>query len=370
LCYREAAESPSASEGDLQRTDFMRAAEAGIITRDQAERLAAFFSATGIGAPSAAAAAGPRFDLAHALWYLGALIVMGAMGLFSTLAFGMMGAPALLATAVIYAVGLAAVGHHLWDSRGLRTPGGLLITAAVAMVPLALYAILDMSDWWGGLGRPGTYQGFYKYIKGGWLPIEIGTLAACLIALGFYRFPFIVFVAAVMIWFMSMDVADLLRGQESWTSWELRRNVSLVFGLVMISFAWAVDIWRKDADFGFWLHLVGALTFFGGLSLQDSGSEIGKLVYCLICLGMIGFGVFLSRRVYAVFGGLGLFGYVGHLAWKVFSNVLIFPFVMSAVGIGVIWFGIKFHRNADRISAWFDAKMPDALKRLRPAVRG
>ena len=29
----------------------------------------------------------PRFDLSHVLWYAGALIIMGAMGLFSTLAF-------------------------------------------------------------------------------------------------------------------------------------------------------------------------------------------------------------------------------------------------------------------------------------------
>jgi hypothetical protein len=200
--------------------------------------------------------------------------------------------------------------------------------------------------------------------------MELATLAASAMALRFYRFPFIVFVAAVMIWFMSMDVADLLRGRESWTSWELRRNVSLAFGLVLIPIAWAVDLRRKDADFGFWLHLVGAITFFGGLSLQHSGSEIGKLVYCAICLGMIGFAVFLSRRVYAVLGGLGLFAYVGHLAWKVFDNVVIFPFIMSAIGIGVIWLGLRYHRNADRISGWFDANLPAGLKRLRPAVRG
>jgi hypothetical protein len=327
----------------MLRADFDGAVRAGIINAEQADRLAAHFAAFR-RSPGTVEGVGPaRFDLAHALWYLGALIVMGAMGLFSTLAFGSLGAKALLVIAMVYAAGLWFAGDHLWRTKGLTTPGGLLITAAVAMAPLALYALFDMFGWWGG-GAPGTYQGFYKYIAGGWLPIEIGTLAACLVALRFYRFPFIVFVAAVMIWFMSMDVADILRGTEAWTSWELRRNVSLAFGLVMIPFAWWVDTRRTDAD-------------------------IGKLIYCLICLAMIGFGVFLSRRVYAVFGAMGLLGYVGHLAWKVFSNVVIFPFVMSAVGIAVIWLGLKYHRNADRISAWFDAKLPAVLKRLRPEVR-
>jgi hypothetical protein len=351
------------------RAELNRAVAAGIITADQAERLAAFMSSPG-PAEAQARAAGPRFDAAHVLWYLGALIVMGAMGLFSTLAFGAMGAPALLATAVIYGGGLAAAGRHLWHRRGLRTPGGLLVTAAVAMAPLGVFALQDMFGWWTTAGgQPGRYQSFFTVIKGGWLPMEIATLAACAVALRFYRFPFILFVAAVMIWFMSMDVADLVRGTELWASWEVRRNVSLVFGLAMIAVAWAVDIRRTDQDFGFWLHLVGAVTFFGGLSLQNSGSEIGKLVYCLICVGLIAFSVFLSRRVYAVFGGVGLFGYVGHLAWRVFDDVLIFPFVMSAFGIGVIWLGIKFHRNADRIGAWVEANLPAWLKRLRPAVR-
>jgi hypothetical protein len=353
----------------MRRDDFDGAIRAGIISIEQADRLVAHFAAIGHVSNTGEVTRSSRFDFAHALWYLGALIVMGAMGLFSTLAFGTLGARALLVIALVYAAGLWFAGDHLWRTKGLTTPGGLLITSAVAMAPLALYALFDMFGWWGG-GSPGTYQGFYKYIAGGWLPIEIGTLAACLVALRFYRFPFIVFVAAVMIWFMSMDVADLLRGKEAWTSWELRRNVSLAFGLVMIPFAWWVDTRRTDADFGFWLHLVGAVTFFGGLSLQQSGSEIGKLIYCLICLGMIGFGIFLSRRVYAVFGAMGLLGYVGHLAWKVFSNVVVFPFVMSAVGIAVIWLGLKYHRNADRIGAWVDANLPEAVKRLRPAVRG
>ncbi|MGL4241591.1 MAG: hypothetical protein ACRCTI_10815, partial [Beijerinckiaceae bacterium] len=64
----------------MTRSDLDRAVNAGIISSDQAERLAQFFAA----APDGSAAAPSRFDLAHALWYLGALIVMGAMTMFST----------------------------------------------------------------------------------------------------------------------------------------------------------------------------------------------------------------------------------------------------------------------------------------------
>ena len=60
---------------------------------------------------------GPRFDFAHLLWYAGALIVMTAMGLFSTLAFSQMGGAALTVTAVVYAAAFTAAGHYLWHVK-------------------------------------------------------------------------------------------------------------------------------------------------------------------------------------------------------------------------------------------------------------
>ena len=50
---------------------------------------------------------------------------------------------------------------------------------------------------------------------------------------------------------------------------------------------------------------------------MSSDSEIGKFVYFLINLGMLLFGVAIGRRVYTVFGALGITGYLGHLSYKV-----------------------------------------------------
>src|SRR5215207_9590258 len=85
------------------------AVRAGIITADQAAQLAAFYgrdagtAASEAALPLAAGAKPSVFDLTHVLWYAGALIVMDAMGLFSTLAFSLMGGAALTVTALVYA---------------------------------------------------------------------------------------------------------------------------------------------------------------------------------------------------------------------------------------------------------------------------
>ena len=81
------------------------------------------------------------------LWYAGALIVIGAMGWFTTLAFAALGGGVLAVIAVIYAIVLTVAGDRLWRQR-LRIPGGLLITVAVTMAPLFVYGVQDALGWW------------------------------------------------------------------------------------------------------------------------------------------------------------------------------------------------------------------------------
>src|SRR5690242_6900078 len=106
-------------------TDLRAASEAGVLDSAQLARLLDFLRQR--EQPSEALVAPPRFDFAHLLWYAGALIVMTAMGLFSTLAFSQMGGMALTVTAAVYAAAFTAGRHYLWHNKGLRVPGGLLI---------------------------------------------------------------------------------------------------------------------------------------------------------------------------------------------------------------------------------------------------
>ncbi|HVT56141.1 MAG TPA: hypothetical protein VHD34_08850 [Xanthobacteraceae bacterium] len=344
-------------------SDLRAAAAAGIIDSASADKLIDFLAARG---PSSSAAPVPKFDAAHLLWYAGALIVIGAMGMFSTLAYSQMGGTALTATAIAYAIAFTLVGHNLWHKRDLKTPGGLLITIAVSMAPLAIYGIQEELGWWGKFGKPGTVHDFYTWIKGSWVFMEIGTVAAGVIALRFFRFPFIVAVIAVALWFMSMDIVPWIAGDAK-PSWELKRQVSVWFGLAVLVVAWGVDYRGRDADFAFWLHLFGLMAFWGGITATESSNEFGKAMYCLMNVGLLFVAIFIVRRAYAVFGAFGISAYLSHLAEVVFKNSLLFPFALSLIGVGVIAAGLIYHRKQQAIRAWFNANLPEALLRLRPA---
>ena len=151
------------------------------------------------------------------------------MGLFSTLAFSQMGGKGLITTAIAYAAAFTIAGDRLWR-RGQITVGGLLVAIAVSMVPLAVYGVQDQFHLWSSVGEPGAYSGFYVWIKGSWLPMEIAAVVAAALALRFYPFPFIISIIAVAFWFMSMDVVAWITGNND-GSFELRRTCRLASAL-------------------------------------------------------------------------------------------------------------------------------------------
>jgi hypothetical protein len=344
--------------------DLRAAQAAGVIGAEDLTRLLAFLAGRQRQAGAGSGAA-PRqqFDAAHLLWYAGALIVIGAMGLFSTMAFSQLGGGALAATAIGYAIAFTFAGNYLWQ-RSLTVPGGLLIAIAVAMAPLAVFGIQKELGWWGQYGEPGAYNGYYVWIKGSWIFMDAATILAGIVALRFYRFPFIVSVIACALWFMSMDLTPwVFRNPHPY--WSEYRLVSIWFGLAVIAAAWVVDFARQPR-FAFWLHFAGLLAFWGGISASEGGSEAAKALYCLLNAGLLAAALVLSRQVYAVFGALGISLYLGHLASSVFKDSLLFPFALSLIGIGVLASGLLYRRKQDAIEAWMAANLPEPLLRLRP----
>jgi hypothetical protein len=64
-----------------------------------------------------------------------------------------------------------------------------------------------------------------------------------------------------------------------------------------------------------------------------------------------------------------VFGYVGHLAWEIFEDSLVFPFVLSAVGLAIIALGILYARNRERVERGVLSRVPKGLRRLLPTER-
>jgi len=345
--------------GTIRRTELDGAVRGGILSAAQADQLVAFLE-TDVTQP--AGRAGPRFTFVHVLYYLGGMIAIGAMSIFMTLGWNALGGWGGFVTAVLYAVLALTLTHWFLEAKQLEIPAGITATLAVVMVPLAIFGAQMALGYWTDTK---SYRDYHVFIDWRWLMMEFGTLAVGAILLWRYRFPFMLMPIAVTLWYMSMDLVPFLLGQERVYDWEIRKFISVWFGLAMTLVAFWVDLRsRFSRDYAFWLYLFGVVTFWGGLSLMNSGSELGKLAYCGINVAMILLGAVIGRRVFAVFGGLGVAGYLGYLSYKVFKDSMIFPLALSLVGLAIIGLGVLWQRREAQWSAKLRGFLPGPLREL------
>lgn len=333
---------------------FDEAVRRGLVSREQADQLWQFFRE----AEPPTEASGSRFTFSNVLYYFGGILAIGAMTLFMTLGWQVLGGWGIFATATVYAVAALAGSRYLLN-KGLKTPAGILAALATALVPLAVYGLqLGMGLW--PIERP--YRDYHYWIDWRWVVMELATLAAGASVLFFYRLPFVVMPVAITLWYMSMDFAPLLAGGDD-SSWVYRKAVSMVFGVVMILVATYVDVRsRRKPDYGFWLYLFGTAAFWGALSLSDSNSQLGKFLYACLNVCMIFAGAIIARRVFTIFGGIGLFGYLGYLSYSVFKDSILFPVALTALGLAIVFGGVLWQRHEDGISRGFRSWLPAPLR--------
>jgi hypothetical protein len=306
----------------------------------------------------------PTFEVAHISYYLGALLIIGAMGWFVTNAWDRLSGSTITAIAVGYGILFGVIGVRLFQRASTRIPGGLLTTVAVCMTPLAVYGIERSLSWWPA-GDPGSYTRFHPFINASWVLMELATIVVSAIALRFVRFPFITAPAAYALWYLSMDSTALFFGAH----WTFRQEcrISIVFGLVMLIAAYLLEH-KSELDFSFWLYLFGLLTFTGGLTLIGGGSQLGKAIYCLIHLAMIVLAIILQRRAFLIFGAIGVFTYLMGEAQGYFRNSLGFTFSLTLIGILFIAAGIAYKRNEKLLEAKLSPFIPSRIRHRHAAL--
>ncbi|MGH8807210.1 MAG: DUF2157 domain-containing protein [Noviherbaspirillum sp.] len=355
----------------FKREDLQAAADAGVLNPAEIDGLLAFLSQRYAQSPQHTA----RFSGTHILYYLGGMLAICAASLFANLAVEAFGMGALLLLSVLYA--LAAIGIAVkLEKHGFGIPAGIFATLAIALVPLAVYALQHVLGFWADGTHAQHYRDYHRYIDWRWLVMELATLAAGVALLWRFRYPFLTMPIAVTLWYMGMDIVPALVMQaggdpDNWfggATWELRKKVSLAFGLVMLLFAFWVDLRsRKGKDYAYWLYLFGLLTFWGALSMMHAGGLAGKLLYLALNFGLVFIGAVLGRRVFAVFGGIGIALVLGDLSWNLFKDSFAFVLILSLLGFALIGIGLWWSRHEAVLAQRLRALLPDDLRELLEA---
>jgi hypothetical protein len=350
----------------LEREDFDWAVQQNLITPEQGESL---WNAFLDRYPPEDQENQPRFNVANVAYYLGALIVITAMGWFMTRAWERFGGAGLFSIALFYALCFIFSGKNLYFRQNLQVPGGLLFTMAVAMTPLAIYGLQRWTGFWQA-DDPGMYRGFHTWVKGSWFLMELGTIIAGLVTLKFVKFPFLTAPIAFSLWYLSMDLTPLLFGENDYT-WKNRLWVSFWFGIGCLIVAYLIDLRcrRSQGDFAFWIYLFGLIVFWFSILVLANDNEWERFLFCLANVGLILLSLLLKRRLFTVFGGIGVFAYLSYLSYQVFADSLLFPFALTALGIGIIYIGFLYQHHYQTLTRFIDSYIPSEWRNLLPKER-
>ena len=336
---------------NITRHKLQRAVESKIISEPQADALFNFLKQLPTSSPA--------YNFTNVLYYFGGMLAIGAMTLFMNLGWETFGGWGIFVLSLLYAlVGLCL--SSIFHQRQLSIPAAICATFVTCLTPLAIYGLQLGMGWW---PDQSVYRGYHYYIQWHWMFMELGTLIVGVILAWIYRYPFMVMPIAVTLWYMSMDITAMLTGGA--LDFALSAQVSMYFGLLIIFIAIFVDVRsRHSADFAFWLYFFGVMAFWFGLSSHYSDSGLQRFIYCCVNLILIGAGVLLVRRVFVVFGALGVTLYLGELSWTLFKDSLIFPLALTLIGFFIIFLGIVWQKHEKRLTLQMRLMLPKPLQEL------
>lgn len=281
------------------------------------------------------------------LYYFGGFISILSITLFMTLTLDNFGKEGLL----IF-TGILFISSLLFESRlskkGYYRAAGVMVTFALCLVPLAVFLIQSLIGMYDTiLGE--DYTKYHEVISGKWIFIEFVTLFVGAILLWKYKYPFIMFPVTITLWYLSMDLVVLFIGDDYY-SYDIRRQFSLYFGICLTLFGIYIDYRsNRNKDFSYWLYLVGVASFWFGMTLNDSDSELAKFIYFLINFAMLVLGSLLLRKVFWLFGSIGSIIYFAHLS-DLFRDVFSFTLFSIACGFSFIYFGVWWNKNGHKIN--------------------
>jgi hypothetical protein len=294
------------------------------------------------------------FNFANLWYYFGGFLAITAVTIFMSLSYDAFKETGVL----ILSISLFIVGLLLSKKYAEHpVPAGIFATFSICLVPLITYCIQVLT----GLMHT-DYDEYHRYIRWNWIAIELTTLIVASVMLYIRRFPFMVFPVAITIWYLSMDFAMLFT-DHSYSNFEFRRQISVVFGIITLFLALYVDTRsQRSQDYSYWLYIIGTICFWFGMTMSHSDSQLDKFFYFCINFSMMTVGVLLARRVLTVFGAAGALIYTGQLSRTVFHDDLLFSLVLIALGFCFIRLGMWWSKNNQRISETLQSRLSDKTR--------
>lgn len=339
---------------NFNELDLLKAQKAGVISSETFAKLLEYLknSTNGDIVPNNSNSSNltrktSKFNIENFLYYFGAFIIISTMVWYLGSIWDKFGHGGLLVISILYFVLFIIIGNFFWK-KDKKTPGGLLYVCAVSVIPLLVWAFECLV---GIMPKElDTYSDFHVFIRQGWIMMELATISVGCIFLKYRKFPLLTLPICYSGWYLSMDIVPLCLGQAIEPTWGMRNFATVVFALLMLGYALKLDNKKQGTeDYSHWLYIFGATMLWGViisiLAQFELDNEFAYFLTAIINLAYMFISILLKRKIFMVWGAIGFWTYLGHLAYEIFADTPIFPIVLILFGLLVIFFGIYYSQN-------------------------
>ncbi|HEY0940019.1 MAG TPA: hypothetical protein VGE08_07985 [Steroidobacter sp.] len=307
-----------------------------------------------------------EFNLVHLCWYAGTALVLIAFGLFaseirdrSELGF------AVCLSAYSIAAMVCAITVNVKLKR--RTVlAGVLVASGSVTLGYAVLMFQKVGGWWDyGQFVPLLSDRFeYSLLTLTDRFLYSPLLAVCVVIvaslIGIWRFKFLPLCVLTTLgcWYI---VLDFLRPDQR----EALGFTIILIGSATVAVAWFADNRKESANYGYWLTKMGMWILPIGLTIFFDEYPLEMFLFALANVGVMLVALYLRRPAGLLGGAAGVFYYLNYLYTEHFSDSLVFPFVVIALGVFVVWLGWWIH--VTRVP--LESLLPGLLQRWRPKGR-
>jgi len=233
---------------------------------------------------------------------------------------------------------IGALGVWLRFMRGYPTAGGLLLFVATAVLPLFIFTVLKL------LGAWPADASFYD-LRFVLLYLCLGSLAGALTVLILTRFSLIYLIVAALVHVTTLDIDQIIRGaRDSITD----LTAATCGGLILLGIA--LTLWgKKPHTFWFKLYgLVGLQIAFTSLFV-DSDNVFFGLLFLFVYLIMVGLSLRFREVIYLIFGAIGVYTYITRLVFDTFEGTVYFSLLLGAIGLSIVVLAVLYQRYRARL---------------------